>query len=65
MRIALVVFLLTSFTVAQTLTGTVRNSTTGKPSAGDEVVIFKLSQGMEESGRTKTNAEGQFSFTLD
>lgn len=63
MRIALVVFLLTSFTVAQTLTGTVRNSTTGKPSAGDEVVIFKLSQGMEESGRTKTNAEGQFSFT--
>ena len=64
-RIALVVFLLTSFAVAETLTGTVRNATTNKPSAGDEVVMFKLSQGMEESGRTKTNAEGQFRFTLD
>jgi hypothetical protein len=63
--IALVVFLLTSFAAAETLTGTVKNSTTGKPSVGDEVVMFKLSQGMEESGRTKTNAEGQFTFTLD
>ena len=64
-RIALVGLLLTSFAAAQTLTGTVKNSSTGKPSAGDEVVVFKLGQGMEESGRTKTNAEGQFSFKLD
>src|ERR1700687_3838076 len=64
-RIALVVLLLTSFTVAQTLTGTVKNSTTGNPSVGDEIVVFKLGQGMEESGRTTTNAEGQFSFKLD
>jgi hypothetical protein len=64
-RIALVVLLLTSFAAAQTLTGTVKNSTTGKPSAGDEVVVFKLGQGMEESGHTKTNAEGRFSFKLD
>ena len=63
--IALIVLLLTSFAAAQTLTGTVKNSTTGKPSAGDEVVVFKLGQGMEESGHTKTNAEGQFSFKLD
>lgn len=62
--IALVI-LLTSFAAAQTLTGTVKNSTTGKPSAGDEVVVFKLGQGMEESGRTKTDAKGQFSFKLD
>ena len=62
--IALVI-LFTSFAAAQTLTGTVKNSTTGKPSAGDEVVVFKLGQGMEESGRTKTDAKGQFSFKLD
>ncbi len=62
--IALVI-LFTSFAAAQTLTGTVKNSTTGKPSAGDEVVVFKLGQGMEESGRTRTDAKGQFSFKLD
>jgi hypothetical protein len=60
-----VVLLLTSFAAAQTLTGTVKNSTTGTPAAGDEVVVFKLGQGMEEAGRTKTDAKGQFSFKLD
>jgi len=50
---------------AQTLTGTVKNSTTGKPAAGDEVVLLKLGQGMEEAGRTKADAKGQFSFKLD
>jgi hypothetical protein len=64
-RVALVVLLLTSFAASQTLTGKVKNSTTGKPSAGDEVVVFTLGQGMEESGRTKTDAAGQFSFKLD
>lgn len=56
---------LTSLAAAQTLTGTVKNSTTNKPSAGDEVVLLSLSQGMEESGRTKTDAKGNFSFKLD
>jgi hypothetical protein len=64
-RVALVVLLLASFASAQTLTGKVKNSTTAKPSAGDEVVIFKLGSGMEELGRTKTDAAGQFSFKLD
>jgi hypothetical protein len=50
---------------AQTLTGTVKNSTTGKPAAGDEVVLLSLGQGMEESGRTKADANGKFSFKLD
>jgi hypothetical protein len=63
--IALSILLLTSFAAAQTLTGTVQNSTTGKPAAGDEVVLLKLAQGMEEAGRTKTDAKGQFSFKLD
>lgn len=65
LRAALLVLLLTSFAAAQTLTGKVKNSTTGKPSAGDEIIVFKLGQGMEESGRAKTDATGQFSFKLD
>jgi hypothetical protein len=63
-RVVLVVLLLTSFAAAQTLTGKVKNLTTAKPSAGDEVIVFKLGQGMEESGRAKTDAAGQFSFKL-
>ena len=58
-------FLLSSLAAAETLTGTVKNSTTGKPAAGDEVVLLSLRQGMEEAGRTKTDAGGNFSFKLD
>jgi len=56
---------LSSLASAQTLTGTVKNSTTGKPATGDEVVLLSLGQGMEEAGRTKTDAKGHFSFKLD
>jgi len=63
--IAVAILLLTSFAAAQTLTGTVKNSTTGKPAAGDDVVLLKLAQGMEEAGRTKTDAQGHFTFKLD
>jgi hypothetical protein len=48
-----------------TLTGTVQNSTTGKPAAGDEVVLLSLGQGMEDAGRTKADSKGNFSFKLD
>jgi hypothetical protein len=57
--------LLSTLASAQTLTGRVKNSTTGKPAAGDEVVLLTLGQGMEESGRTKADAKGNFSFKLD
>jgi hypothetical protein len=62
---AALVYLCATFAAAQTLSGTVKNSTTGKPSAGDDVVLLKLGQGMEEAGRTTTDAKGQFSFKLD
>jgi len=58
-------FLLSTLASAQTLTGTVKNATTGKPAAGDEVVLLSLGQGMEEAGRTKADAKGNFSFKLD
>ena len=62
--VALLVLLLSSLAAAQTLSGEVKNSTTGKPSPGDEVILFKLGAGMEEAGRTKTDAEGLFNFKL-
>jgi len=42
----------------------VKNGTTGKASAGDDVILIKLGQGMEEAARTKTDASGHFSFQL-
>lgn len=60
-----VTFLLSTLASAQTLTGAVKNATTGKPAAGDEVVLLSLGQGMEEAGRTKADAKGKFSFKLD
>jgi hypothetical protein len=50
---------------AAKLTGTITNGTTGKPSAGDEVILIKLAAGMEEAGHTKTDAQGKFSFSFD
>ena len=50
---------------SSTLTGTIKNGTTGKAAAGDDVVLLKLAQGMEEAGRTKTDAKGNFTFNID
>jgi len=63
--IALGVLFLTTLATAQTLTGTVKNSTTNKPAAGDEVILLKLGQGMEEAGRTKADAKGNFTFKIE
>ncbi len=62
---AAAILLLATLASAQTLTGTVQNSTTNKPAAGDEVVLLKLGQGMEEAGRTKADAQGRFTFKLE
>ncbi len=56
------VLLLGSFAAAQNITGTVTNATTGKPSAGDEVTLLSLSQGMQEVASTKSDAQGRFSL---
>ena len=60
----LALLLAAAFSPAQTLTGTVKNGTSNRPSAGDEVVLLKLGQGMEEAGRTKADAKGAFSFKV-
>jgi len=63
--IAVLSLFVSSFASAQTLTGTVSNGTTKKPASGDDVVLLSLGQGMEESGRTQTDAKGSFSVKLD
>lgn len=50
---------------AESLAGTVKNGTTNKPSAGDEVILIKLGQGMEEAARTKSDSQGKFSLSVD
>ena len=63
--IAVLSLIVSSFASGQTLTGTATNGTTKKPAAGDDVVLLSLGQGMEEAGRTKTDAKGNFSLKLD
>jgi hypothetical protein len=60
--LAAFILLFGSFSLAQSITGTVTNGTTGKPAAGDDVTLIALSQGMQEIGSTKSDAQGKFSF---
>ena len=65
LSVAIALFLVATLAQAATLTGTVTNGTTNKPSAGDEVILIKLASGMEEAGHTKSDAQGKFTFTFD
>jgi hypothetical protein len=49
---------------ADTINGSVRNRTTGKAAAGDEVILLRLQNGMEEESKTRTDATGAFSLSL-
>lgn len=55
---------LTTPLFAANITGTVSNRTTDKVSSGDDVVLLKLSEGMQEAARTKTDAHGKFSLPV-
>jgi hypothetical protein len=46
--------------LADSITGTVRNQTTGTAAAGDDVVLLRLGEGMQEQARTKTDGQGAF-----
>ncbi len=48
---------------AESILGTVTNKTTNKPAVGDDVVLIRLAQGMQEAAHTKTDSRGR--FTLD
>lgn len=60
---AFLLFAATAFAI--TITGTVKNATTGKPSAGDRVDLLALQQGMSVLATTKTDGSGAFSFNVD
>ncbi len=62
---ALLVAALSATALAAELTGTVRNATTGKPAAGDDVVLLAMAGSMDELGRTQTDSQGRFRFTVD
>lgn len=49
---------------ADAIKGTVTNGTANKPAAGDEVVLIRLQQNMQESTRTKTDARGRFTLQV-
>jgi hypothetical protein len=53
-----------SLALAEPVTGIVTNKTTNKPSAGDDVVLLQLAQGMQELARTKTDARGHFTIEV-
>jgi hypothetical protein len=61
----LLLFCLLSATIAaaaDTISGTVRNQTTGKPAAGDTVILLRLGEGMQEEAQAKTDAQGAFTL---
>ncbi len=61
---ATLLFALSGFALAETITGTVTNKTTNKPSGGDDVVLIRLAQGMQESTRAKTDSKGRFTLEV-
>jgi 5-hydroxyisourate hydrolase-like protein (transthyretin family) len=61
---AAVVAAFSGFALAESITGVVTNKTTNKPAAGDDVVLIRLAQGMQEASRTKTDAKGRFTLEV-
>ncbi len=60
--LALAVFAATAH--AASITGTVTNKTNNRPAAGDDVVLIRLAQGMQESVRTTTDSRGHYKLDL-
>jgi hypothetical protein len=49
--------------LAGTLTGTVKNGTSGKAAAGVDVILIQLQGGMQPVASTKSDGQGHFQFT--
>ncbi|MDR3773109.1 MAG: carboxypeptidase-like regulatory domain-containing protein [Terracidiphilus sp.] len=60
--ITLPLFLAAAFAQATSVTGTVTNKTTGKPAAGDPVVLVDVQAGMGEVAHATTDAKGRYSL---
>jgi hypothetical protein len=60
--IALSLLCLSGLAQAATITGTVTDKTTGKPAAGDTVVLVDVQAGMSEVAHATTDARGHYSL---
>jgi hypothetical protein len=49
---------------ANQISGSAHNQTRGQPAAGDDVILLRLHQGMQEEARAKTDARGAFSLPV-
>jgi hypothetical protein len=49
---------------ADTIMGVARNQTRGQLAAGDQVILLRLDQGMQEEARTKTDSQGSFTLKV-
>lgn len=52
-----------SASAADTITGTVHNQSTGQAAVGDDVILLRLGQGMQEEARTRTDDHGAFTLS--
>src|SRR6202795_4056004 len=64
LMLAAILSLTLASAAAQTLSGTVTNGTTGKPAAGDEVILINLTTTMEIAANTKADSSGKVSCKL-
>ena len=62
--VAAVVAAFSGFALGDSITGIVTNKTTNKPAGGDDVVLIRLAQGMQETSRTKTDSQGHFTLEV-
>jgi hypothetical protein len=49
---------------ADSVAGTVQNRSTGRAAAGDDVILLRLGEGMQEEARTKTDDQGAFNLPV-
>src|SRR5271170_3643275 len=57
---AAMVFVVAASASAGTVTGVIRNGTSGKPAAGIDVILIQLQGGMQPVANTKTDASGNY-----
>jgi len=50
---------------ANTISGRVTNQTVARAAAGDDVILLRLGEGMQEVERTRTDPQGIFSFSAN
>jgi len=61
-RLVLLLLALSVSANAEAVSGKVRNITTSQAAVGDDVILLRLGNGMEEEARAKTDAQGAFTL---